>query len=444
MDWREPYERAAARYDMGQARRARRAAARAARERRLGGGALACSWRATDEGAAEWLGARRLGIARAGTPARARRLGPADRRDQGAAHRGRRRARRGAVGARRRRGGGGVADRPLRRSLALLVLDRDAEAAALAAHARGRVPARTSRTLCAACGRDATGLRSGSRRQCGGRSRRGTTSSRTSRSPTPRSRSTRSRRDGDSARASPPRRGPGSRASVPLLRARGSRTSRGDGSPANARATASALSVAGDEEEQLVRAASRRGSVSVIRSTNGSWPAWTPTTSRSVTSSVGEVREERGDVAVGAEPEQHEVERPTPASSRSYSLARLRRGRARRRSGGRRRSASSRSSSAAFAIPKFERASSGGTQRSSPHQSSTRLQSGSSSAASSYARPGVEPPVRTIAAAARACAASRSATSRAAARLVDDREARRAAHSPRRARARDPSRPGSR
>ena len=41
----------------------------------------------------------------------------------------------------------------------------------------------------------------------------------------------------------------------------------------------------------------------------------------------------------------------------------------------------SESSSVSLASRKFERSSSGGTQRSSPHQSVTRLQSGSSSAA---------------------------------------------------------------
>src|SRR5262249_25899872 len=72
-----------------------------------------------------------------------------------------------------------------------------------------------------------------------------------------------------------------------------------------------------------------------------------------------------------------------------------------------------RSRSVPRAIAKFDLASSGGTQRSSPHHSSTRLQSGSSSAASSYARPGVRPPVRTTWPPARAAATSRSAASRA-------------------------------
>src|SRR5581483_9809057 len=57
-----------------------------------------------------------------------------------------------------------------------------------------------------------------------------------------------------------------------------------------------------------------------------------------------------------------------------------------------------------------ERSSSGGTQRSSPHHSVVRLQSGCSAAARSYAGPGAEPPVRTIAPPRPACSASRSPT----------------------------------
>ena len=54
----------------------------------------------------------------------------------------------------------------------------------------------------------------------------------------------------------------------------------------SARATASALSSPATRKRSS-RVSQRRGSVIEIRSTNGSWPASEPTTSRSVTSSVG-------------------------------------------------------------------------------------------------------------------------------------------------------------
>ena len=63
-----------------------------------------------------------------------------------------------------------------------------------------------------------------------------------------------------------------------------------------------------DEKEHLVGARSSIGSVSVMRSTNGSSFASAPTALRSCSSSVGSSGIERRDMPVGPEPEQHEVE----------------------------------------------------------------------------------------------------------------------------------------
>ena len=121
------------------------------------------------------------------------------------------------------------------------------------------------------------------------------------------------------------------------------------------------------------------GSVIVTRSTNGSRPAG-PLVDAPL--ALGELRragEERGHVRVRAEAEQLQVE--LDALERLVVLERRGSGssspRIRCTSGGRSRL----SSSVRWASRKFERSSSGGTQRSSPHQTAARLQSGSSAAA---------------------------------------------------------------
>ena len=239
---------------------------------------------------------------------RDRRVGPADRRDEGAAHRGRRRGRRGAVGARRGRGGGGVADRPLRRLCSRCscsagtqrpVLSRRRSATSFpgdVADALARLPHAM---------RTATAARSP---RCAARSRSATRSSRTSRS----RHGTRAGRARGatraSARASRLRRGRASRASFPsAARARLPGVCVATASPASARATASALS----------SPATRKRSSCVVAEARQRQrdPVDERLVARLGADDVaagdverGEVREERRDMAVRAEAEQDEVE----------------------------------------------------------------------------------------------------------------------------------------
>ena len=135
-----------------------------------------------------------------------------------------------------------------------------------------------------------------------------------------------------------------------------------------------ALVLAGDREHHEARARASAGNVNVRRGCG--WRA-SPlvTTRRSVDGERGRAGEQRRGVAVGAEPEVHEVDR---RRGRDQRVVRRRGGR--RRCRPRRASSGSRagrtwSSSTARAMPSLESGSSTGTQRSSPNHTSMPDQS---------------------------------------------------------------------
>ena len=269
MDWRERYERAAARYAAGETRELdERQLVQLANSAWAAGLSLLMDGRPRGScGVAAAVGgavSRELGRGR-----RAGCVGPADRRDEGAAHRGRRRdaaRREWALDA--GRGGGGVADRPLRGC---------ARAARPRAETRRRQLSRDAR---------ATAFRATSPTRSRALARRDADAYRAAVASVRRSFEEREAFLEDvpvpdtalaldalaAARARLELRGRGAvedRARRPLgARARLPGVSR-DGSPANARATASALSSPATRKSSS-RVLQRRGSVSVIRSTNGS------------------------------------------------------------------------------------------------------------------------------------------------------------------------------
>ena len=214
----------------------------------------------------------------------------------------------------------------------------------------------------------------------------------------------------------------------------------GSGGPANARATASAFPAPTHEEDHLgspPRAPAASSSPARRRH------AGRAIARRSRSSSAGESGKSdavcpSGPETLEREPELHALElavvlgrgRSPPSSPRMRCT-----------SAG---CCSIRSRSVFLTSRKFERSSSGGTQRSSPHQSFARAQSGSSAAACSYAGPGALPPESAMCSPARAAWASSSAAAVCAVVCrVEDPEPDQSSR-PRRAPASAPSPPGSR
>ena len=260
------------------------------------------------EEAAEWLrrsaGAlpRELGCRR-----RDGCVGTADRSDEGAPHRRRGGDRRGPVGTRRGRRGGGFADRPLRRRRSLCSSSTGTKRRPRSRQLSARAFQATSQTRSRRSPATTWLGTAWPSPRCVARSRSRMRSSRTFRSPTPRSRSTCSRRGVGSARASQPLRGRESPASFPPPHARGCPASRVTACPR----TRARLPRPCPRRRRGrgARACCRGVATSCeMRSTKGSCPASEPTTSRLGYVERGEVREERGDMAVRAEPEQHEIE----------------------------------------------------------------------------------------------------------------------------------------
>ena len=206
-----------------------------------------------------------------------------------------------------------------------------------------------------------------------------------------------------SARPSRPRRA-GSRARAAL-------------GPASVARTASALP-APAVSTTIARAARSSGSVNVTRSGGGFLPR-TATTSRSRSSSTRIVGEQRGGVAVLAEPEQGEVEQRDVGVAGRHRRAQLalvgRGGRGRVAVAGaldavddrpRARRAGSAASSVSRTSSALLSGSSSGTQRSSPNHRCTSRQSSISRGSSSYVRAGVLPPASATCATPRCARAS--------------------------------------
>ena len=191
MDWREQYERAAARYAAGETRELdeRQLVQLANAAWAAGLSLLMAGDREEAARVAAALGravSRELGRRRLG-----RCVGPADRGDEGTPHRRRRRGRRGAMGARRGRRGGGVADRTLRRRARAARPRPRRGGGGACGNARRRRSRATSRLRSRALAARRRRRLRGSFGACGTRSEAARSSSRTCRSPTPRSRSTR-------------------------------------------------------------------------------------------------------------------------------------------------------------------------------------------------------------------------------------------------------------
>ena len=308
MDWDERADAAIARYRGGEARGPRPAPAHAARRTRRGRRGSACSPRGRSDDAAVWLhcAAERYRESWPDAPPDSwgRPIGAM----KALLLAGDDASARGELGARRGRRGRGVADRALRGDAGAA---RARRRRARPGSSRRRSPAGTTSrraTSRADASRAIAGLRRRRVRRapsstCSARSRRATefledvpvaehgarAPDRDSAEPARTSPSEAARRRRASAartRASPRPRGRARRSSIPSpARTRLPGVSR-LGSPANERATASALS-APATRNSTSRAAHSTGSVSVIRSTNGSSFASTPTTRRSDSSSVG-------------------------------------------------------------------------------------------------------------------------------------------------------------